>query len=158
MALSTENANLVWQKVNAALQALGARQQAVEAFRSLKAHLAQNKSNPDLQFVALADVTADAIIADVACKFYGYYVKKQATATDAFFKMNDSATTCGAANGGSATDSVALVDSGDEAVQIFHKGRAQASGLTVASQTNLAGNTDSTAGDGPNGFIIIGKA
>ena len=158
MALSLETQNLVWQKVKIALDSLGATKAHRDAFRALKEYVQATKGNVTLQFVAMSDVTGDAIIADVACKFYGYFVKKQATATDAFFKMNDSATTCGAANGASATDCVALVDSGDQASQIYPRGRAQANGLTVASQTNLAGNTDSTSGDGPHGFIIVGAA
>lgn len=158
MALSLENSNLVWQKVFVSLQALGAKQETVEAFRKLKLRLATVGGNKNLQFVAMADVTADAVIADAACTFYAYYVKKQATGTDAFFKMNDSATTCGAANGGSATDCVSLVTASEEAFQMFPNGRAQANGLTVASQTNLAGNTDSTTGDGPNGFVLIAAA
>lgn len=159
MALSLENQNLVWQKVRVAFDALDATKQSRESFKALKERIATlGGTTRQLQFVAMADITGDTIIADVPCKLYGVFLKKQATATDAFFKMNDSTTTCGAANGASATDSVALVDSGDQVSLVFPKGRAQANGLTVASQTNLAGNTDSTSGDGPNGFIIIGAA
>jgi hypothetical protein len=39
---------------------------------------------------------------------------------------------------------------------VFPKGRLQTTGLTIASQTTAAGNTDSTSGDGPNGFFLIG--
>lgn len=156
MALSLEEQDLVWQRVKIALA--GATPAVVQQFKTLRTHLVTIKGKIKLQFVAMADITGDTVIADVACKFYGAYIKKQATATDAFFKMNDNATTCGAANGGSATDSYPLYDIGDEATVIYIKGRAQANGITVASQTNLAGNTDSTSGDGPNGFVILGAA
>ena len=156
MALSTESSNLVWQKVKIALDSLGARPKTYEQFKMLKERLATVAGNPNLQFVAMADITGDTAIADVACHLYGVYVKKQATATDAYFKINDSATTAGGANGGSMTDCVWLPDSGDENVFIFNKGRAHANGIAVASQTTAAGNTDNTSGDGPNGFVILG--
>lgn len=155
MALTLEEQDFVWQRVKIALANASPHVQL--SFKNLRSTLVA-KGKIKLQFVALSDITGDTIVADVACKFYGAYVKKQATATDAFFKMNDNATTCGAANGGSATDSYPLYDIGDEAIVVYHKGRAQANGITVASQTNLAGNTDSTSGDGPNGFIILGGA
>lgn len=157
MALSTESAVYVWQKVNNALQALSANPGAVEEFRKLKDYLSQARNVTDLQFVAFSDLTGDTIVADVACKFYGAYVKKQNTSTTAVFKMNDNATTCGGANGGSMTDAFTLEAANRSAVLIVNKGRSEANGITIASQTTPAGNTDSTAGDGPNGFIVLGK-
>lgn len=157
MALSTESANLVWQKAFVALQSLGAKPSIVDSLRRLKEKLATVNANPDLQFVTMADITGDTVIADAACKLYAIFVKKQATATDAYFKTNDHATTCGAANGASMTDCVWLPDSGDQHLFVFPNGRAQANGITVASQTTAPGNTDNTSGDGPNGFVILGK-
>lgn len=156
MALTVENANLVWQKVFIALDALGATPNVKESFRVLKQRLANAGKNKDLQFVAFSDLTGDTTIADVACTFYGAYAKKQATATDAYFKTADHATVCGAANGASMQDSIYMPDSAGECTLIFPKGRLQVTGITIASQTTAAGNTDSTTGDGPNGFFIIG--
>src|SRR5512146_2964982 len=108
MALSTENANLAWQRVNIALDSLGATSAVRDIFRALKAYLAQLKKDPNLQFVAFSDLTTDTAIADAACTFYAIYAKKQATATAAYLKVNDSATTAGGANGAAMTDAIEL--------------------------------------------------
>lgn len=156
MALSLEEANLVWQKVQVALDSLGANGAIREQFRQLKAYLSQVKRNPQLQFVPFSNLTGDTAIADAACTFYAAFVKKQATSTAAYFKINDSAATAGGANGADQTDVVELNAASQQAALVHPAGRAQGSGIAVASQTNAAGNTDSTSGDGPNGFIILG--
>lgn len=156
MALSLENPNLVWQKAKIALESLGASEEAKAAFKALKHRLATVGGNVNLQFVAISNLTADAVIADVACTLYGAYFKKQATATAAYAKLNDSATTAGGANGADQTTCIELNAASQEAFLIYKAGQAQGSGLSAASQTNPAGNTDSTSGDGPNGFAIIG--
>lgn len=156
MALSTENANLVWQKVDIALASLGANSEVVQAFKALKAYLSQIKRNPDLQFVAISNLTGDTAIADAACTLYGIFVKKQATATAAYFKANDSATTAGGANGAAMTDTIELNAASQQAHLVVPAGRAMASGIAVASETTGAGGTDTTSGDGPNGFVILG--
>lgn len=156
MALTVENPNLVWQKAFLALDSLGAAPSVKEALRKLKERLATVGGNKNLQFVAFADLQGDTVICSDPCTFYFAYGKKQATATDAYFKTADHATVCGAANGGSMQDSIYMPDSAGECSLTFPKGRIQVTGLTIASQTSAAGNTDSTAGDGPNGFFIIG--
>lgn len=156
MALTLESSNKVWQKAFLALDALGASPAAKEALRELKQRLATVGFNKDLQFVAFSDLQGDTVIADVACTFFYAFAKKQATATDAYFKTADHASVCGAANGASMQDSIYMPDSSGECALVFPKGRLQTTGITIASQTTAAGNTDSTAGDGPNGFFIIG--
>lgn len=156
MALTLESSNKVWQKAFLALDALGASPAAKEALRELKQRLATVGFNKDLQFVAFSDLQGDTVIADVACTFFYAFAKKQATATDAYFKTADHATVCGAANGASMQDSIYMPDSSGECALVFPKGRLQTTGITIASQTTAAGNTDSTSGDGPNGFFIIG--
>jgi hypothetical protein len=158
MAISVENANLVWQKVAIALDSLGANKAVREQFRALKNYLAQEKNIQNLQFVAVSDLTADTVIADAACKLYGVFFKKQATSTAATAKLNDSATTAGGANGADQTIALELNASGQQVALTYPAGQAMASGIAAASQTNAAGNTDSTTGDGPNGFIILGAA
>lgn len=158
MALSNENANLVWQKVRIALDTLKAPSQIRDAVASLKAYLSQVKRNPDLTFVAIADLTADVVVADAACKIYGIALKKQATATDAFYKLFDDA-----ASDSSAEDAVLgirLVDSEDWTIITYPRGLAMANGAVHGSFTAMAGaagTTASTSGDGPNGFLILGN-
>jgi hypothetical protein len=158
MALSNENANLVWQKVNIALDSLGAKGEVRDAFRALKAHLSQVKRNPDLTFVAISDLTADVVAADAACKIYGVFLKKQATATDAFYKIfNDAATDSSAED---AVVAVGLLVSGDQVVLQYPNGLDMTAGAVHGSYTAMAGaagTTASTTGDGPNGFVILGN-
>lgn len=157
MALSTENSLLVWQKVKVAMEALEASEEAKAAFKALKARLSTIGGNKDLQFVPISDLSAsDTVLADAACTLYGVYFKKQATSTAAYAKLNDSATTCGGANGAGMTDCFELNAASQELFNIFKSGRVQGSGLAACSQTAAAGDTDSTSGDGPNGFVIIG--
>jgi hypothetical protein len=159
MALSNENANLVWQKVNIALDTLAAKSEVRDAFRALKAHLSQVKRNPDLTFVAISDLTADVVAADAACKVYGIFLKKQATATDAFYKLFDDAATDSSAE--DAVLGIRLVDSGDQVHIAYPAGLAMAAGAVHGSFTAMAGaagTTASTTGDGPNGFLLLGAA
>jgi hypothetical protein len=153
MALSTENSNLVWQKANVAL--VNATPFAQNAFRALKLRLATVGGNKDLQFVPITDLGVDAIIADAACRVYGIYLKKGATATGAFFKAADHATSAGT----TASDIVMeLNEASKEIVLTYPSGWAQGTGFTVGSDTTADGNTASTAGDGPSGFVILGAA
>lgn len=151
MAISVEDSNLVWQKVKIALAAADPSVQ--EFFRRLKYHLANVKGNPDLQFVAISDLTADAVIADAACQVYGIYLKKQATATAAVFKASDHATATSAT---APEISLELNEASAEQVLIFLNGYAQGTGLTVGSDTTPDGSTSTTSGDGPNGFVLLG--
>jgi hypothetical protein len=102
MAIAVVNANLAWQQVFIALDALGATPAVKDQFRALKQRLATVGGNKQLLFVAFSDLQGDTVIAAEACTFYGAYGKKQATATDAYFKTADHASVCGAANGASA--------------------------------------------------------
>jgi hypothetical protein len=156
MALSLEDANLVFQKARIAVDTLGLNSGIQDQLRALKAYLSQIKGNKQLQFVPISNLTADAVIADAACTLYALVVEKQGTATAATVKLNDSATTAGGANGADQTIAIELNAAGQQAALIFPAGQAMASGIAAASQTNAAGNTDSTSGDGPNGFVILG--
>jgi len=156
MALTLESQNLVWQRAKVALQALDAKQVFVDQFKGLKEYIQATKGNINLQFVAISNLTIDAVIADVACTFYGVYFKKQNTATAAYAKLNDSATAAGGASGAAMTDTVELNAAKLEASLLEPTGRAMASGIAAASETTGAGGTDTTTGDGPNGFVILG--
>jgi poly-gamma-glutamate capsule biosynthesis protein CapA/YwtB (metallophosphatase superfamily) len=154
MALSLENSNLVWQKVKIALQSLGAKPVNVEALKALKEYLATVKSNPTLQFGAISDLTDAAVVADAACQIYAIYLKKQATATDAYAKFVNHAS---AGDGSTHALSIALFESGDEVLLVFPTGMPMSAGIVATSTTTgAAGTTDTTTGDGPNGFVVFG--
>lgn len=153
MALSTESSNLVWQKVKIALAA--ADPSIAETLRRLKYHLANIKGNPDLQFVPVTDLGADAVVADVATKVYAVYLKKGTTATGAFFKAADNASSAGT----TASDIVHELNAASQEVLFsYFNGYAQGTGFTIGSDTTADGSTASTSGDGPNGFVLIGPA
>jgi len=161
MALSLENSNLVWQKTKIALDALAAGPVANAAFRALKEKLAGVGGNPNLQFIPFEGTAADdasgTILADVACKVYGIYTKKTATATDAYLAILDDATD----DTGVATDVrmiLPLLEASHEITVIDPAGIAMGTGVVAKSYTDWDGTTDSSAGDAPNGFIIIGAA
>jgi hypothetical protein len=153
VAISTENANLVWQKVKIALESLEANSFARDAIAALKAYLSQVKRNPDLQFVAISDLTDATVIADAASQVYAIYLKKQATATDAFAKFVNHAS---AGDGSDFLICLPLLESEDEAVLVFSKGMPFGTGIVATSSTTDVGTTDTTSGDGPNGFVILG--
>lgn len=151
MALTTESALFVKEK---ALRMSGVPPATQILLKGLFSYLAQHKSNPELYFEAFSDLTADQVISDAACKVYAIYMKKQATATGAFFKASDHAT----ATSATAAELVQeLPSSGDEFALLYPNGWAQGTGFTIGSDTTADGNTSSTSGDGPNGFVIVGK-
>lgn len=161
MALSLQNSNLVWQKAKISLEALAAGPVATAAFRALKERLAGVGGNPDLQFVvidaSLADDASGTILADAACKVYGIYAKKTATATDSYLAILDDATD----DTGVATDVRAILpflEASHELTLVDPAGIAMGTGVVAKAYTDWDGTTDSTAGDAPNGFVILGAA
>ncbi len=159
MAISTQDINLVKRKVFAFLENGTTRGRgnvfAREQFKALFSYFSQHGSNPNLQFVTFADLTGDTVIADAAHKLYAVFVKKQNTGTDAFVKGVDHATV---AAGTTFAFCIELNLGNDVACLIFPAGLAMATGLTLVSSTTDTGGTDSTSGDGPNGFILLGDA
>ena len=160
MALSTQSANLVWQKVKIALA--GADPAVARVFADLKAHLAQIKGNPDLQFISFIDAditgTDGVVAADAACQLYAIYVKKDGTsgtgtATDAWLKAFDDATDDGTT--GDARVAIPLLVAADKAVYVDPDGLTMGTGVVLTAHTTMQGTTDSTAGDAGNGFILI---
>jgi hypothetical protein len=158
MAFSGSAANKVWQEVNIALDSLGASGMARDAFRALKAHLAQLKGNPDLQILPFTEAQADAAggtaILSGACKVYGVYVKKEDEGTDNMVFLYDDAT-----NDGTAGDAFAGLDltlAEEEALALYPNGYAAATGIVVTQYSDGIGATDGS--NGGNGFVIIGAA
>jgi hypothetical protein len=161
VAKSLEGANLVWQRVNEfMLTSNSSPVQKASFLRSLKSWLATQKGNPKLQYLSFTNVTGDAVttpeLSTGGCTIFALYCKKQNTATDAYFKVNDSATTAGGGSGANVKITLPLLVGNDEIAVIFQPGLVFATGIAVASETTAAGGADTTSGDGPNGFFIVG--
>lgn len=155
MALTTESAGLVRQRVRETTRAPG-------IFHLLKAFFlnhAANKKNADLAFQEFTTAGISAaggeVLIDAACKLYAVYGKKAATATDVYLVILDDATD----DSGGATDarlSIAFLASEDEQLFVNPSGIAMATGVVAKAYTDYDGTTDSTASDCPTGFVIVG--
>lgn len=158
MALVTENANLVRQKVKIALAS--AHPAIQEQFKDLLAYLATQGKNPDLQFIPFSEaqsiIDTGTDLVGAACTLYGLYATTAPTrvsTTSAFFAIHDAAT-----NGATTTT---IVTARVKALgQVYNvtapKGIALVTGLTVSSATAVGGATESTTPDGVQGFVIVG--
>ena len=162
MALSLESANLVRQKVYAALQGTDnptAKQRLwwVTAREFFNQWVAQG--NADMQFVPFSEADADdddgTGLLDAGCKIYMFYVNKRGTsATENTVKLFESATVD---TGSTAqTLSIILNAAAQEAMLVYPTGFAQATGVTVTQHTTIEGSTDGS--DGGDGFIVVGAA
>jgi hypothetical protein len=154
MALSLENALAVKQQATSYASLPVGAQMELKAFFM---HHAQHNKNKKLDFVAFTDVTTDTGITDAACKVYFIYAKKQATATDAFFKVfdytDDTSNTY-------ARICLPMLVASEYSTFVAPAGFNFATEVTIASMTTFAGthgSTETTSGDGPNGFFIIGN-
>ena len=167
MALSLQDENLVWQKVNKALgnqsggpvTGTAANPISQNAFKSLKLQMATQKLAPQLQFVPfsyanLTGATGYLPGIGVAFTLYGVYAHKSGTGTTAaYFGVDDSAS-------GDPTKrrvEAYLKTTLDEVSAVFPSGMAFATDLTVGVWTGGTGTTTvSGAGDVIQGFAIIG--
>lgn len=112
-----------------------------QALSTLFQELAQKKGNPDLQVVPMqANSTTDAVIADVACKLYGVFLKGGSSAADLRWADH-------ASSANSPTTTIAIGASEDLAL-IYTTGKAFSNGLTF----------DESGTNGASGFAIIGAA
>lgn len=148
MAISTERQLFVKQKAGT----FGVDPSTSLVLKALFRYWAEHKQAIDMEYVPFADLTADTVIADAACKALVYYAKKQNTATDAFFKAVDHATT---AAGTTFALCAELNVGNDVFIGAYPEGLAMASGITLVSSTTDTGSTDTSSGDGPDGFVII---
>lgn len=159
MAIATQSANLVWQKVKNALSAANANPAAQGAFQDLKFWLSQQKKNIDLQFIPFAAediVTNGGYCPDVdACTVYGVWVKGRRTTgtTSSFFALHD-------ATDNSATTTTILTErfkaTGQEFSWVSGVGQPIATDITLSAATAVGGATESSAADAGDGFVIIG--
>jgi hypothetical protein len=160
MALSLEDGNKVWQRVKIALADANPATQM--AFAGLKTWLAQQKGNPQLQFVPFLSTSVDDagghdLGIDAACRVYAFWGKKAATATDVYLYIFDDATNdAGAGTDGRAN--LVFLEASKEAFAIYPSGIPIVDGVVVKAYTDFDGTTDSTDTDCPNGFVILGAA
>lgn len=157
MALVTENANLVWQKVKMAL--MDAEPAIQNTFLDLKMYLATQKRNPDLQFIpftAEQAITNDGVdLIGAASTLYGWYAKgRRTTGTTASFLALHAAAT-------SAATTTTLVTARFKAISqklaaIFPFGLACETGMTISAATTVGGQTESATADAADGFVIVG--
>lgn len=157
MALSTENANLVWQKVKMAL--MDASPAIQQTFLDLKMYLATQGGNPNLQFVPFSEaqsiVNLGTDLIGGASTLYGVYAKAVRTTgtTSAFFSIN------AAADNSASTATIftqRFKAAGQKVAAVYPTGVAVETGLTVSSATAVGGATESTTPDGVAGFVIVG--
>ncbi len=115
--------------------------------------LAQQGGMPDLQVVEFGPlIGTTTVIANAPCKLYAVIMRKLTTVA-ASFKLTDDATT------GSST-AFALGNTQTEIkTESFYaaKGKPMANGIAVLSNTTMAGNTTSAAGDGAAGVVLLGN-
>lgn len=154
MAISLEHALAVKQQVDSVASLPSGAQMAIKSFFM---YHAQHNRNKNLDFLAFANPTTDSGLTDAACKVYVVYAKKRATATDAFFKLfdytDDTSNTY-------ARICLPLLVASEYALYISPNGFPFATEVTMACMTTFAGthgSTETTSGDGPDGFIIIGN-
>lgn len=158
MAIALQDGVLVWQKVKNAL--VGANPAHQNAFRVLREYLATQGGNPQLQFVPYSAelITTNAGYSpDVdAATLYGVYGKGRRTSgtTKAFFQLfaqadNTASTTL-------IIYGTRLAVTGQSFAATFPTGIAFETELTVACDTTVAGDTESSAADACDGFVLIG--
>jgi len=172
MALTTQNANLVWQEVNIALAAQSATapqgipQVIKNQFAALKAHLAQFKGNPNLDFVPFVSTDIDNASGNVAmgfpCTIYGVFGRKLATATDVYLYLIDDASDDTGVDISASSDArvvLPFLGSQDIVTAFFPAGLVMAAGVVAKAYTMGASSTtlnDPTGTDCPDGFLVIG--
>ncbi len=158
MALALLDGELTWQKVFHQLSHQDASSAIVEQFKAFREYMTGAKKNPSLQLIPFNDtqITTDtgySPIGGVTSTVFAFYVKKRATATDAFVRLyNDTTNT----TIGNAYVGVNLMVASDDFASFYPKGQIYATDLTISSDTASGGGTESTAGDSGDGFVLVG--
>lgn len=158
MAVSAENANLVWQKVSLALQALAASGFSQDQFRALKAYLAQVGGNKDIQFIPFTEADCDAaggtVLLTGAGTLYAVFVKKEDEGTDNIFLLYDDATND--TTDANARIAISLLLAKQEGAVCYPAGIPLATGIVVTQYTSASGLGKADGSNGGNGFVIVG--
>lgn len=160
MALGTTEAQLFAKQrgviVSGALGGTGSSV-AKAAMKFFFMYMGQFKNATQLLTYVISDLTVDINPGDAACKLWMVYLKKQATGTDAYFKVFDDTTD---ATAGNAKLAMPLLIASEEQFWFSPSGLDLATGLCIGSYTAFIGAnnvTPSTTGDGPNGIMFYGK-
>lgn len=141
MALTTQAGVLAKRRAFSAAVTMGLSSALTQALSTLFQELSQKTGNPNLQIVyAVANSTTDAVVADVACKLYGVFLKGGATARAVTWA--DHATS---ANTPTTTIPVGVAE---QVGYVWPNGAAYANGITF----------DEAGVGGASGFFIIGAA
>ena len=127
-------------------------------------HLAANKSNPDLQILPFsgtdAEVSTGTVLATGVATLYLVWGKKTNTATDAYLTVYDDASDDTTTTRTIASLAFLLAGASTnvagESIVVFPDGIPVLRAVNVISYTTQPGSTASTAGDAPNGFVIVG--
>lgn len=130
---------------------------AQAAFRAWFSFMMQQRSELKMQLVGISNLTVDINPLDGIIAVYAVYLKKQATATAAYFKIFDDATDDTTA--ADARVALGLLTASKEEWAFWPDGLNLTDGLVIGSYTALIGSnnvTPTTTGDGPNGFMLVG--
>ena len=161
-AFSLESANKVRQKA----YAIGLDPLVYRQLQAFFQWWSTTKKNADLQFLpfdsTVIDDSGGSVLATGVGTLYAIYARKgtidqktAGTATDAYVVVFDDATD----DAGAGTDGRLVLPSLVASESTFYcssSGIVLADGLVVKSYTDFDGTTDSSAGDAPNGFAIVG--
>jgi hypothetical protein len=141
MALSTQAAVKAKRRAFSAAKVMGLGSSAEQVLSALFQELSQKKGNPDVQIVeAPAASTTDLVVADVACKLYGYFAKGGSTKRTTQWADH-------ASSSGTPTTSIP-VGVGEIVSYVWAQGAAYTNGLTF----------NESGASGANGFFIVGAA
>lgn len=161
-AFALEAATKVRQKT----YALGLDPLVYAQLKAFFQYWATHKGNADLQFLPFTSTAIDdaggEVLATGVGTLYAIYARKgtmdqrtAGTATDAYVCVFDDATD----DAGAGTDGRLTLPSLVASESTFYcstAGIPLAAGLVVKSYTDFDGVVDSSAGDAPNGFCIVG--
>ncbi len=154
MALTTESAGRVRTKAREYTRS----PLILNSLKALFMYLSSYKKDTNLAFLpfdsTLIDDATGSVLCDAACTVYAVYGKKRNTATDSYLVIFDDATD----DAGAATDArivLPFLVGNDEAFAVFPAGIAMGTGVVGKAYTDFDGTTDSSAGDAPDGFVIV---
>lgn len=171
MALTTQNANLVRQKAYNAVYGTGTGTSTDSvspyhfyAIKALFLHLAANKNNPDLQFVAYSAEGATTAgggtsLVGGACTLYAWFAKGRRTSgtTAAYETLWDG--TAGGGDSDPTGDAIIIQKlnlTGQQHLIVHPNGFIVATDVSIGSFTTIGGTTESTAANSSDGFVIVG--
>lgn len=141
MALSLTSQIKAKRQAFSVARTLGLSSSLEQTLSALLQEIAQKVGNIDLQVViAPAASTTDLVVADVACKLFGYFGKGGATARAVNWADH--------ASSANSPTTILPVGVSEQVAYVFPKGSAFANGLTF----------DEAGASGANGFFIIGAA